>query len=528
MNAQESLDQFVQQNGGKIPRTEPNLTTTGSDIAFVFTSNYLAVLDWWHATKDQRCIDMLVDATDWLFTQTDEHIKDIEFDVTDWTNGKRVQKRRLSDHGYSHSPRSSWSPGWCRWIYVEGKTLGNRPEVLCDGFTGQAIAHFIKDCKNHIDQSKANEWLENLASIFDYHSSSFKVKHKHTPGKTFDTPHDGLAISAYYWPAGNDDSGTVYRTAVGMNQNSVFITMGLLVEDMLGRDIGAKKTANAFIDDTLPHYIIENGSDKIFHLYDLRDNPSEKSNDSFHAYKANIILTTAVNMGMISADYHRKIIKQVKDVCHKGNGRMSVLMHGSDDHGGGYNPNKHPSAGHWLECLLWEGGDTLLDIAQMTLKLEHDGKTDHKSNSFVARFHRAEALHSVDGESFTGGASLKLRSKPADMPMHDSTKEPAVTSPPQSGDKASEKQSTVETGANPCAACDTDSGKHVSVRVGEEAFVPGSRGYTGDFTFDDHGTAATVSNRWKKGVGDCLLVTGLTTGDTVLRFGSNEVRVSVK
>ena len=506
-SAQKSLDHFIEQNGGKIPRSKPNLTSTGSDIAFQFTSNYLAVLDWWHATRDNRCVDMLVDGTDWVFTQTDRHIKDIEYDVTDWTNGKKtVQKRKLSDHGYSHSPRTEWSPGWCRWIYVEGQTLGNRPEVLTDGFTGQAIAHFINDCRDLIDQSKATEWLEKLAEIFVYHEPCFKYQYTHAGGKLFNTPHEGLKVSAYYWPAANDNSGRVHNNAVGFNQHSVFLTMGLLVEDMLGRDIGAKKQAEAFIADTLPHYLVNNGHDKVFHLYDLRDNPSEKSNDTFHAYKANIFLTIAIENGLLDNDVLQgQIIKQVHDVCHKGNGRMSVLMHGTDDHGGGYNPNNHPSAGHWQECLLWEKGDKLLPIAQMTLDLEHKGKTDHKSNSFHARFHRAVALHS--GAIDPGPEPVPA---PADLTNQ---KEP---------DNGSKKKSKEEKKNHSDSGCNASVGDSAqSISVDKETDIESTIDFKerGSYQFDDHGEIARVTNTWShKFKKRCLCVTGIKPGATTLRY----------
>ena len=84
----------------------------------------------------------------------------------------------------------------------------------------------------------------------------------------------------------------------------------------------------------------------------------------------------------------------------------------------------------------------------------------------------------------------------------------------------------MEARSNPCAAC--SGSDRVDVGIGKEKVVPGSEGYKGDFTFDDNGKVATVSNRWAKGVGDCLCVKGVASGKTVLRWATgNSVEVNV-
>ena len=128
----------------------------------------------------------------------------------------------------------------------------------------------------------------------------------------------------------------------------------------------------------------------------------------------------------------------------------------------------------------------------------------------------------------SGSAGIDAPAKPTNKSSHDSTKteEPAATAAPQAGEKAREKQSKVEARSNPCAAC--SGGNSVDVGIGKEEVVPGTEGYKGDFTFDDNGKVATVSNRWAKGVGDCLCVKGVASGKTVLRWGDgNSVEVNV-
>ena len=145
----------------------------------------------------------------------------------------------------------------------------------------------------------------------------------------------------------------------------------------------------------------------------------------------------------------------------------------------------------------------------------------------------SEVLGECDGTVIWDEFDIQIgdapaKAKPADMPSHDSTKteEPAATAAPQAGEKDSEKQSKVEARPNPCAAC--SGGNSVDVGIGKEEVVPGTEGYKGDFTFDDNGKVATVSNRWAKGVGDCLCVKGVASGKTVLRWGDgNSVEVNV-
>lgn len=391
--AESEITKALRSGGGVIRREKPNLTSTNSDQAFILTFRLFGMIDRYLITRDKTALNAIIVCINWLFTQTDQHIKDREFTCTDWQTGKPRQKRfTLAKEGYAKSPRREWSPGWCRYIDVGGGVIGFRPEILCDGFTSYAIVYFIAGAGDELPAEKRNEWLQKLAAIFQYHEPSWRDEHEHSDGAVFGKPHKDLKVAGYWWPSANDGSGRVDATMPGFNQQSVFLSAGLEVERLLDRDISARDKARLFVEKTLPRYLkMQDSNTRLYHAYDLRKNLKEPANDTTHAQKANIFFTVATEHGLMPSDYQRAIIKQVREVCHRGNGRMSVMMNGSDDHAGGYDPDKHASASMWAECLQWAGSESLIPIAEQTLKLEHttsDGgaKTDHKSDHFRARY----------------------------------------------------------------------------------------------------------------------------------------------
>ena len=98
INATQLLERFIKHHGGVIPRTGVNWSNTNSDIAFIWVFHFLAVLDLWHATKDPRCIKMMIDAVHWVFTMTDDQIGDqVHEVVTDWGPPQQIQRLSLAN-----------------------------------------------------------------------------------------------------------------------------------------------------------------------------------------------------------------------------------------------------------------------------------------------------------------------------------------------------------------------------------------------------------------------------------------------
>lgn len=389
-SASELLQQFTRQHDGKIPTTDVNWSSDNSDISFIWTFNFLGVLDLWHAVptadEKQHCLAILQDTVRWVFTQTDVALGSGHWaDVTKYQPSERVEKMSLG-MGYARSPSNQLNPGWSRY---REEFDGFRPEILASGIVGYAIASFIRDCYDTHQDTEVRTWLLRLKDIFQYHNPNWRELHIHSPGKLYDDPPNaGIAVSGYWWPKASND-GAVYPTMPGLNQQVQFLCMGALTEELLGESFGAMGKLRRFVSDTLPFYLRRQGHG-LFTLYDLRDNPNERANDTTHHQHSMPLWVHGMRWGLIPRSDQAAIIRQVKS-CHKVDGKFSILIDRSDFHNGRdreTHKDDHPDAAMWADCLLFEGGHELLYLAEQTIEHQMPDAWTHKDFHYHARFLR--------------------------------------------------------------------------------------------------------------------------------------------
>ena len=386
-----SASELLQQFRNGIPKTAVNWSSDNSDISFIWTPNFLAVLDLWHAlddhTEKEDCIEKLTAAVDWVFTMTDEALGWSEqAAVTVEWNPLKYQVMSLGAEGYAKSPSEQINPGWTRYIDVGDGVMGFRPEILASGVIGYAIASFIDDCWDELDQEQRTGWLEKLADIFEYHDPNWRNEKIHSPGVLYDMPHTDLMVSGYWWPTGVGPG--IDPTMPGLNQQAQFLSMGVITEKLLGRDIQAKARMSEFCNTTLPKYMQLAGNERAFTLYDFRDNPNERANDTVHHQHSMPIF---IHGNDNATRYQQMIINQVRYI-HRLGGKFPILADGSDFHDGRDREtdiNSHPDAAVWADCLLFDNGSDLLDIARQTLENHVPNTWSHKEVHFHARYLRA-------------------------------------------------------------------------------------------------------------------------------------------
>lgn len=514
-NSEQLLELFINQFGGKIPRTGVNWTSTNSDFAMIDSYYVQTALDCWRVTDDKRCVDMIADYLDWVMSMADNRLPaDYVQEVGKW--GGRKETTSPQKIGYQRSPRKELSPGSARWIntgekddHVVEHMHAFRPEILVDGVSNLVYVQFIEECGHLIEPSRRIAWLEQMTDIVTYHDPSWREQFEHAEGVLFDTPHKGLKIDSYFWPAENG-TGEVYQTAPGLNQNAQFLSFAMKVEKLTGKDLGAKDKFVKYCKNTLPHLTViydESGEKRIFTLYDFRENPNEKSNDTNHHCHSMPFFRYGPELDCVPLEHQDWIINQIIAKQHTGNGDMTVLAHGSDNHGDGSNRG-HPSFHVISECLLFDNGHRLLDIARMTIENEVKAPNNHKNYSFFARLFLAEFVHSKSSGE-----------KPDDRPTETNQ---AIQLPEKEKEEKpkeeGEKKSNAGTG-------DTDSDSGTPVRgagkaklrfrsVGHVKAIPNSK--NGQLKDDGNGLVSCI-NTWpnielkalRKGEGEIVWINDL-------------------
>lgn len=397
-SSEEILSLFITNNRerGGVPKTDYNWSSDNSDISFVWRYNFMALHHLWMVTKGDRALPWLIDAVEWVLSMADDAIPgDAQANViVDW-NPKRQQLMSLPQMGYARSPHKEMGPGWSRFIDIGGGKKAFRPEILASGTIGLALAEFIRDAGDSIPAEKRKHWLDHLARLFEWHAPNWRDSQKHTDGESFGKPHSGLDVAAYFWPAGIGEE--VHATIPGLNQQTQFLTMGVLVEEMIGRDIDAKRKMKLFCEKTLPHLIKEENG-RMFTAYDLRAHSkmspynAEPTNDANHWNKSAVLFIEAARLGFIPEDYQDKLIKTILEVTHLGGGRMAILQDGSCEHAGG-NHKSNPGIEHIVGALGFKNGHKLLELAEMALCVDTPRPGGHKSMAYHAMFQRAKAQH---------------------------------------------------------------------------------------------------------------------------------------
>lgn len=417
MKAIDLLDTFIEMHGGKIPTTAVNWSSENSDISFIWTYHYLAITDLWRATKDPRALKMLIEATEWVFTQTDQalginHTAEV---VVSW-GPKKVEQRSIASHGYGASPSADINPGWSRYITYEGSKKGFRPEILASGHIGYAIASFIRDAFDlWVSEStpesvmRANRWLKILARIFLYHDPNWRDSHAHSGGSIYTQP-----VAGYWWPRAVGDE--IWDMQPGLNQQSQFLSMGVVVEELLGEDIGAKDKMKMYCERTLPNLLVKDGN-RIGLRYDFRDHSkmspklAEPLSDSTHTQKAMPLLIEGERLGFIDPDLHGGIINQTRDVTYKSDGDFAVLMDGTDEHG---REKDHPGVCFVIDAVQLPGGHALMPLYEKALAFDFGdfpGSGGHKAWHAYARFARVKELST--GVSSNEASPVQPVSEPA-------------------------------------------------------------------------------------------------------------------
>jgi len=508
MLARQLLDQYIESTSGVIPTTAYNWHSDNSDVSFILAMELQGVIDLWVATGDDKARDMIDVAIEWIFSVADSELPaDVKTDVTvDW--GPPTQKKHLQ-LVYTVSPSTRRYPGWCRWINVGRPTnhgqMGFRPEILASGVIGLTIAQYIQDRQKKDEQfilsDRCVAWLNHLAAVFTYHEPNWREAHTHTPGVLFDKPHNDLLVSGYFWPS--DLNGSVDNTLPGANQQVQFLVMGVLVENMLGSSIGAMEKLTRWTNDTfLPHMVIKSAEDRAFTLYDLRDNKEEPSNDLTHNQHTCPIFTYGPGMGLIPAELPRQIINQQLDVCHQGNGEMSLLQHGSDEHHNRTN-SYHPSPAGLAEMLMFDPNghryEEMLNVMEMSLRLEMpNAMENHKTKHYWFRFARALAAQKKRAQAGT------------------------VIHTPETEKNQSAGHSVPNSGRS-AGAGSQDAEGSIKLKVGEYYQLPGTLNNLGSITGIEGDTGSVHVSNWNESQGvEAMTVKAIKSGSCTIRWMSAE------
>ena len=395
MNAAALLEKYIESYGEELPKTAVNWSSENSDISFIWTYYFLGMADIWRATKDPRALKMCVDGIEWVMGMTDIALgKDHKADVIVSWNPKKTEKRSIGSHGYGASPSAELNPGWTRYITFDGDKKGFRPEILASGHIGYAIACFIQDAENEIEVPLYRDWLETLAKIFAYHDPNWRDEMAHHSGALFHTKE----VAGYWWPKAV--GAKVWKMQPGLNQQAQFLCMGVVVQELLQRDIGAKAKLEMYCKRTLSCLMLGDNKCRIALRYDFRDHSkmskaqAEPTSDSTHTQKAMPLFLHALRLGYLPKTYAAGIIKQLRDVTYLGNGQMGILMDGSTDHGGPKGDDYHPDSAHLADAMLLPGGKgNLLGIAKEVYANEYKNPTsDHKAFHYAARIALVEVM----------------------------------------------------------------------------------------------------------------------------------------
>lgn len=396
MNSKQLYAAFKNQFSGQIPFPVCNWNNENSDVSFgvadwldFFTDLFLVAQD-----TDERKLYLRRMATtiNWMHNNRDEALgEDFTTEVTIWGKGSSVR----GIDGYDASPRdlNKLSPGWCRLVNMGDNFIGFRTEILADGRNGRAMVRALLAIKRHDGHlsPRYNAIIETLIQVFKYHDPAWFSNRQHTQGNL----HGSIAspvVSGYFWPT-THEPGKFWSTMPGLNQQAVFLTFGIMLEELSGKSIGAMEKYDEFHTNTLPFYI-SNTNGRIKHLYDLRGiGKSEGYNDTGHQSIADLMFDPSYFQGngdLPNAEYREGIIRQMLEVTHKGQGDFSITMDGKDDHGGKRN---HPPASAWHTAVLWPEAGNLVPVAEMTLK-NHTGKpTFAKEYGFYSRLLLAKHIH---------------------------------------------------------------------------------------------------------------------------------------
>ena len=422
----------------------------------------MALHDLWMTTEGDRALPWLINGVEWVFSMTDEALPEgfAANVITDWGPPKKTQRMSLSETGYARSPCAEMGPGWCRYIGIGNGEKGFRPEILASGTIGLAIAMFMRDAGDSICGEHRERWIEHLARLFEWHAPNWQDEHTHPDGDHFGVPHSGLKVAAYCWPKGigPEPDGNI----PGLNQQVQFLVMGTLVEEMSGRDIGAKTKLKLFCERTLPHLIKEDERGRLFTAYDLRAHAqmdpynAEPTNDGNHFNKSAVLFIEAARLGFIPVEYQDKLIKTILEVTHLGDGQMAILQDGTSEHEGG-NRQKNCGIEHIVGALMFENGDQLLDLAETVLAREMPQPGGHKSMCYHAQFQRAKAFHA--GKLPDTGRVIdpaKPDQKPDKKPLKAHDKKKAQKKPAKKSDASiTTEPMTLTMGSDPVAIVDS-------------------------------------------------------------------------
>lgn len=440
-STEELLSTFVSQHRGQdgIPKTSYNWHSDNSDIAFIWRYNFMALHRHWTVTQGDRALPWLLDGIEWVLSMADENLpKNAAVNATvEWPN---IQKRvSLPQTGYARSPHEDMGPGWSRLINIgripkdgpyadrvihwlpNGDAMAFRPEILVSGATGYALARFCQDAKaSGIESDTIDKCIEHLVRLFKWHEPNWRDDHTHPDGDLFGEPHSGLKISAYTWPKGIGEEAD--GNIPGTNQQVQFLMMGLITEELAGKDIGALSKVKALIKNTLPH-LVKVDNNRMCTAYDFRAHSkmskhgAEPTNDGTHWEKTAPIFLEGVKRGLLPVEMQDQLINQILDITHLGNGKMGILQDGSTDHDGG-NYQKNPSFAHIAGALFFENGYRLIQggVAEAALALDMPNPYGHKSSYYHATLRAAQAFHADKLDPGSCRAAPALQQQPAARP----------------------------------------------------------------------------------------------------------------